>query len=68
MVFMAILEEHTFEMLYPNIDELKRNYLEIINSQNFRKDFENYYPNTWGDLLLFTLLKDFLKNTIQKFT
>ena len=28
------------EMLYPNIDELKRNYLEIINSQNFRKDFE----------------------------
>ncbi len=28
------------EMLYPNIDELKRNYLEIINSLNFRKDFE----------------------------
>ena len=28
------------EMLYPNIDELKRNYLEIINSENFRKDFE----------------------------
>ena len=28
------------EMLYPNIDELKRNYLEIINSKNFRKDFE----------------------------
>ena len=28
------------EMLYPNIDELKRNYLKIINSQNFRNDFE----------------------------
>ena len=28
------------EMLYPNIDELKRNYLKIINSQSFRKDFE----------------------------
>ena len=28
------------EMLYPNINELKRNYLKIINSQNFRKDFE----------------------------
>ena len=28
------------EMLYPNIDELKRNYLEIINSENFKKDFE----------------------------
>ena len=28
------------EMLYPNIDELKRNYLGIITSQNFRKDFE----------------------------
>ena len=28
------------EMLYPNIDELKRNYLKIINSENFRKDFE----------------------------
>ena len=28
------------EMLYPNIDELKRNYLKIINSEKFRKDFE----------------------------
>ena len=28
------------EMLYPNINELKRNYLKIIGSQNFRKDFE----------------------------
>ena len=28
------------EMLFPNIDELKRNYLKIINSQSFRKDFE----------------------------
>ena len=28
------------EMLYPNIDELKRNYLKIINSENFKKDFE----------------------------
>ena len=28
------------EMLYPNIDELKKNYLKIINSENFRKDFE----------------------------
>ena len=27
-------------MLYPNIDELKRNYLKIIDSENFRKDFE----------------------------
>ena len=28
------------EMLYPNINELKNNYLKIISSQNFRKDFE----------------------------
>ena len=28
------------EMLYPNINELKSNYLKIISSQNFRKDFE----------------------------
>ena len=28
------------EMLFPNIDELKRNYLKIIDSENFRKDFE----------------------------
>ena len=28
------------EMLYPNINELKINYLKIINSRNFRKDFE----------------------------
>ncbi len=28
------------EMLYPNINELKVNYLKIINSKIFRKDFE----------------------------
>ena len=28
------------EMLYPNINELKNNYLKVIKSQNFRKDFE----------------------------
>ena len=28
------------EMLYPNINELKVNYLKIINSKDFRKDFE----------------------------
>ena len=28
------------EMLYPNINEFKVNYLKIINSKNFRKDFE----------------------------
>ena len=28
------------EMLYPNINELKVNYLKIINSKNFRKDFK----------------------------
>ena len=28
------------EMLYPNINELKINYLKIINSKNFRREFE----------------------------
>ena len=28
------------EMLYPNINELKKNYLKIINSQTFKNDFE----------------------------
>ncbi|MFL2611284.1 MAG: tryptophan synthase subunit beta [Flavobacteriaceae bacterium] len=28
------------EMLYPNINELKNNYLKIINSQTFKNDFE----------------------------
>jgi len=28
------------EMLYPNINELKNNYLKIINSQKFKNDFE----------------------------
>ena len=37
--FMAILEGHIPEMLYPNIDELK-GIIQIINSENFRKDFE----------------------------
>ena len=32
-------EEHIPEMLYPNINELKENYLKIISESQFKKDF-----------------------------
>ncbi|TZF84495.1 tryptophan synthase subunit beta [Pedobacter sp. BS3] len=28
------------EMLYPNVEELRRNYLQIINDESFKKEFE----------------------------
>ena len=34
------------EMLYSNVDELKKNYLSIINKKSFNKDFK-YYLNKY---------------------
>ena len=36
------------EMMYRNIDELKRNYLDIINSANFRLEFSGLLKNYVG--------------------
>ena len=29
------------EMLYPNVEELRTNYLEIINSDDFKSEFDH---------------------------
>ena len=36
------------EMMHPNIEELKNNYLQIINSYNFRQDFISLLKNYVG--------------------
>ena len=36
------------EMMHPNIEELKNNYLRIINSYNFRQDFIGLLKNYVG--------------------
>ena len=37
------------EMLFPNLDELEKNYNKIINDSNFQKDYNNlskYYNSS----------------------
>lgn len=36
------------EMLYPNVEELQKNYLEIINSEDFQKEFRDLLKNYVG--------------------
>ncbi|SEN06322.1 tryptophan synthase beta chain [Chryseobacterium taichungense] len=36
------------EMLYPNIEELQNNYLEIIESENFQKEYQGLLKNYVG--------------------
>ncbi len=36
------------EMLFPNVEELKNNYLKIINSEKFKAEFENLLANYVG--------------------
>ncbi|WP_312901264.1 tryptophan synthase subunit beta [Chryseobacterium taichungense] len=36
------------EMLYPNVEELQNNYLEIIESENFQKEYQGLLKNYVG--------------------
>ncbi|KQR94948.1 tryptophan synthase subunit beta [Chryseobacterium sp. Leaf180] len=36
------------EMLYPNVEELQKNYIEIIESESFRKEYEDLLKNYVG--------------------
>lgn len=36
------------EMLYPNVDQLSKNYLDIINSQGFQAEFQDLLENYVG--------------------
>jgi tryptophan synthase beta chain len=36
------------EMLYPNIEELKENYLQIIEEPSFKNDFDNLLKDFAG--------------------
>lgn len=51
------------EMLYPNVEELQKNYLEIIESEEFQQEYQNLLKNYVGrDTPLY-----FAKNLSQKY-
>lgn len=53
------------EMLYPNVKELEDNYLDIINSDDFRKEYNALLKDYVGGLLHFILLRISAINTRQ---
>jgi tryptophan synthase beta subunit len=55
------------EMLHPNIEELQKNILRLQNHMISKKSLISSYLIMLVDRLHFILLKDFQKNTIQKF-
>jgi len=36
------------EMLYPNVEELRNNYLQIMESEEFKKEFDSLMVNYVG--------------------
>jgi tryptophan synthase beta chain len=53
------------EMLYPNVEELRQNYLTITNQEDFKKEFDDLLRDYVGRPC--TLRQDFLRNTIPKY-
>ncbi len=55
------------EMLYPNVEELRLNYLEIINSSSFKEEFDNllaHYVGRPTPLYLAKRLSEFYQTNI----
>ena len=48
------------EMLYPNIENLRQNYLSILSDNQFKNEYNELLKN-------FTLQSDCLKNIKQKY-
>ena len=55
------------EMLYPNVAELRDNYLEITGRADFKKEFENLLKVYVGRPHHYILQVAYQKNTKQKF-
>ncbi|HNP18556.1 MAG TPA: tryptophan synthase subunit beta [Fulvivirga sp.] len=55
------------EMLYPNVEELRLNYLEVINSSSFKEEFDSlltHYVGRPTPLYLANRLSEFYKTSI----
>ncbi len=48
------------EMLYPNVEELQKNYIEIIESESFRKEYEDLLKNYVGRATPLYFAKNFI--------
>lgn len=56
------------EMLYPNVEELKQRYLEIMAAPEFQEEFNQLLKDYVGRPSLSTTPLDYQKNTKQIFT
>jgi tryptophan synthase beta subunit len=50
------------EMLYPNVEELRQQYLTIINDDSFKAEFDQLLKDYVGRPSPCIMLKDILKN------
>ena len=51
------------EMLYPNVENLRENYLKIMAEPSFKEEFDQLLKDYVGP---FILPNDYLKNTIPR--
>ena len=54
------------EMLFSNIDELKKNYLRIVEKDSFTREFNFYLKNMLVGLHHYIMLRDYQKNMDRK--
>ncbi len=55
------------EMLYPNVEELQNRYIEIMNEDSFKKEFQSLLKDYVGRPSPLYFAKRYLTNTKQKF-
>lgn len=56
------------EMLYPNVEELKENYLKIMAESSFQEEFNDLLQQFVGRLRHYILPNVYQKNTTPKST
>ena len=55
------------EMLYPNVEELRQNYIQISESDSFQKEFQSLLTEYVGRQHLCILQSVYRKNTTPRF-
>ena len=56
------------EMLFPNVEELRKNYIQISESKSFQKEFQSLLKD-YVDAQHHCILRSvYLKNTIPRYT
>lgn len=56
------------EMLYPNVEELRQNYLKLMHEDSFQKEFHQLLRDYVGRPSPYILPNVFLKNMVAKYT